>query len=158
MTKRILATGGTSKTGSRFVKQLNAKGVTPRIATRNPKAGYNVRFQWQDSTSFENTFRDIQTVYLVAPTDTFDSIGAMQLDQNISHKRLSTEGIAKRFTDLDFPKEYAATLATMDETIASGSVGRITDRVNEITGQVPNSFEHFVHHHRGVWNARADNV
>lgn len=78
MSKHILVTGGTGKTGSRIVDQLRAKSILPRIASRNAKGADFVRFQWQDPTSFKAAFSDIKAVYLVAPTDTFDSIGAMQ--------------------------------------------------------------------------------
>ena len=78
MADHILVTGGTGKTGRRVADKLRAKGLTPRIATRNPKDTASVRFHWQDSTSFERAFKDIEAIYLVAPTDTFDSIGAMQ--------------------------------------------------------------------------------
>lgn len=78
MPERILVTGGTGKTGSRVVEFLRAKGLTPRIATRHPKEDAEIRFQWQDASSFETAFKSIEAVYLVAPTDTLDSIGAMQ--------------------------------------------------------------------------------
>jgi ergot alkaloid biosynthesis protein len=276
MFKNILVTGGTGKTGRHVVEQLHAKGISPRIATRNPMTTDAVRFQWQDPTSFEDAFLGIEAVYLVAPTDTFDSIGAMQpaleharkagvvrfvllsassldeggpmmgavhawlrvnapecavlrpswfmqnfsegqhlapirddsaiysatqdgrvgfidaediancastlliaqeientdhiltgpeelsyddvakvfsreLDRNISHKRLTVDGIASRFTDLGFPLDYATTLATMDETIASGSEARTTDNVRSITGRKPNTIEAFIHRHHEVW-------
>jgi len=276
MFKNFLVTGGTGKTGRHVAEQLRAKGTTPRIATRNPMDAGAVRFQWQDPSSYEGAFRDIKAVYLVAPTDTFDSIGAMQpaleharkagvvrfillsassldeggpmmgavhawlrantpewavlrpswfmqnfsegqhlapirddsviysatqngcvgfidvkdiagcastlllaeeientdhiltgpeelsyddvakvfsreLGRNISHKRLTVDGISERFTDLGFPKDYATTLAAMDETIASGSESRTTDSVRSITGRKPNSLEAFVHSHHGVW-------
>ena len=78
MLDHVLVTGGTGKTGRRIADQLRAKGLTPRVATRNPKDASSVRFQWQDNASFESAFKGIEAVYLVAPTDTFDSIGAMQ--------------------------------------------------------------------------------
>lgn len=78
MSKNILVTGGTGKTGSRVAELLRAEGAVPRIASRNPKTAETIRFQWSDPSSFEAAFRDVEAVYLVAPTDTFDSIGAMQ--------------------------------------------------------------------------------
>ncbi|MFT4959878.1 MAG: hypothetical protein ACI92Z_000955 [Paracoccaceae bacterium] len=38
----------------------------------------SVRYQWLDASSFEDAFRDVEADYLVTPTDTFDSISAMQ--------------------------------------------------------------------------------
>ncbi|MBL4725062.1 MAG: ergot alkaloid biosynthesis protein [Rhizobiaceae bacterium] len=78
MIDHILVTGGTGKTGRRVAKRLRAKGLTPRIATRSPKDENEVRFQWQDPTTFDDAFRGVQAVYLVAPTDTLDTMGAMQ--------------------------------------------------------------------------------
>jgi len=78
MTKSILVTGGTGKTGRRVVEQLRANWVVPRIATRNPKDESHVRFDWQDPSTFATAFENIGAVYLVAPTDTVDSLGAMQ--------------------------------------------------------------------------------
>ena len=78
MFEHILVTGGTGKTGRRVAKRLHANGLTPRIATRSPKGEDAVRFQWQDPTTFDDAFRGIQAIYLVAPTDTLDTMGAMQ--------------------------------------------------------------------------------
>lgn len=78
MPERILVTGGTGKTGRRVVERLRAKGLMPRIATRSPGDASSVQFRWQDPSTFDGAFRGIEAVYLVAPTDTFDSIGAMQ--------------------------------------------------------------------------------
>jgi ergot alkaloid biosynthesis protein len=78
MFEHILVTGGTGKTGRRVAERLRTKGLTPRIATRSPKDESAVRFQWQDPTTFEDAFQGVQAVYLVAPTDTFDTMNAMQ--------------------------------------------------------------------------------
>lgn len=78
MTKTILVTGGTGKTGRRVVEQLRAQGYSPRIGTRNPKVAEAVRFDWGDTSSFADAFSDVSAVYLVAPTDTVDSLGTMQ--------------------------------------------------------------------------------
>ncbi len=78
MSKSILVTGGTGKTGSRTVEQLRAKGFVPRIGTRSPKKADAVRFDWSDASSFADAFENVGAVYLVAPTDTVDSLGAMQ--------------------------------------------------------------------------------
>ncbi|MEW2918409.1 ergot alkaloid biosynthesis protein [Ruegeria sp. ANG10] len=78
MTKSILVTGGTGKTGSRVVKHLRDREISPLVGTRNPKNGSYVRFDWSDQTTFEKAFEGIDAVYLVAPTDTVDSLGAMR--------------------------------------------------------------------------------
>lgn len=77
MTNTILVTGGTGKTGSRVVEQLRGKGASPRVGTRSPKGENDVRFDWKDPSMFNNAFDGIEAVYLVAPTDTVDSLGAM---------------------------------------------------------------------------------
>ncbi|WP_299888097.1 ergot alkaloid biosynthesis protein [uncultured Ruegeria sp.] len=78
MTNTILVTGGTGKTGSRVVEQLKRKGVSPRVGTRNPKGENEARFDWKDPSTFAGSFEGVAAVYLVAPTDTVDSLGAMQ--------------------------------------------------------------------------------
>lgn len=78
MTNRILVTGGTGKTGSRVVSRLRALGASPLVGTRSPKADADVRFDWKDPTTFDAAFDGVGAVYLVAPTDDFDSLGAMQ--------------------------------------------------------------------------------
>ncbi len=78
MANSILVTGGTGKTGSRVVEQLKAKGVSPRVGTRSPKGENDARFDWKDPSTFDAAFEGVRAVYLVAPTDTVDSLGAMQ--------------------------------------------------------------------------------
>ncbi len=78
MTSSILVTGGTGKTGSRVVKQLRAKGLAPSVGTRSPQNKNDVRFDWSDPSTFTDAFEGVRAVYLVAPTDTVDSLGAMQ--------------------------------------------------------------------------------
>ncbi|WP_298936387.1 ergot alkaloid biosynthesis protein [uncultured Ruegeria sp.] len=78
MTDTILVTGGTGKTGSRVVEQLKRKGVSPRVGTRSPKGENEARFDWKDPSTFAGAFEGVAAVYLVAPTDTVDSLGAMQ--------------------------------------------------------------------------------
>ncbi len=276
MIEQILVTGGTGKTGHRVVEFLRADAWTPRVASRTPNKPNTVRFNWQDPTSFESAFTDITAVYLVAPTDNLDTMGAMRdgleaalkagvkrfillsassleeggpmmgavhawlranaqewavlrpswfmqnfsegqhydpirkessiysatqdgrigfisaediancagklltapqikntdyiltgpeaisydvvaetlshhLGRTIEHKRLTSDGIAKRFRDLGFPDDYARALASMDETIATGSEDRVTDNVQVITGQAPTSFDTFVQSNIGIW-------
>ncbi|WP_027856925.1 NAD(P)H-binding protein [Marinobacterium jannaschii] len=78
MSNRILVTGGTGKTGSRVAGLLRGKGLRPAIATRSPAEADQVLFNWRDPGCFAAAFAGIDAVYLVAPTDDFDSLGVMQ--------------------------------------------------------------------------------
>ena len=78
MTKTILVTGGTGKTGRRVAEQLRSIWGVPRIATRNPHHETHVRFDWSDASTFAEAFENVGAVYLVAPTDTVESLEAMQ--------------------------------------------------------------------------------
>ncbi|MCV0425398.1 MAG: ergot alkaloid biosynthesis protein [Roseibium sp.] len=78
MSENILVTGGTGKTGRRVVERLKKRGYSTRIASRNPKSSSTVRFDWKDHSTFEAAFNDVRAIYLVAPTDDFDTIGAMK--------------------------------------------------------------------------------
>ncbi|WP_299475821.1 ergot alkaloid biosynthesis protein [uncultured Roseibium sp.] len=78
MTKSILVTGGTGKTGRRVAAELRENRVVPRIATRNPTADDHQRFDWKDPTTFTEAFENVRAVYLVAPTDCVDSLAAMK--------------------------------------------------------------------------------
>ena len=78
MSETILVTGGTGKTGRRVVERLRNRGLSPRIASRNPKLEHTVRFDWKDHSTFEAALDGVKAIYLVAPTDDFDTIGAMQ--------------------------------------------------------------------------------
>eukprot|EP00903_Cladosiphon_okamuranus_P001951 g1949.t1 len=77
MTKTILVTGGTGKTGSRVAEQLRETWGEPRIATRNPSAETHVRFDWSDASTFAKAFENVGAIYLVAPTDTVETLAAM---------------------------------------------------------------------------------
>lgn len=79
MPETILVTGGTGKTGSRIVAQLRAKGLFPHVGTRTPRDQDDVRFDWRDATTFDAAFSGIEAVYLVAPTDTVDSLETMRV-------------------------------------------------------------------------------
>ncbi|MFA3919166.1 ergot alkaloid biosynthesis protein [Ruegeria hyattellae] len=280
MTNTILVTGGTGKTGSRVVEQLKANGVVPRVGTRSPKRANDVRFDWKDPSTFADAFDGVRAVYLVAPTDTVDSLGAMQpgleaalatgvsrfvllsassleesgpmmgavhawlrtnalewgvlrptwfmqnfseqqhhdpirdegaiytatddgrigfidandiaacaaallvapsvenknyiltgpeaisydvvaetlsnqLGRQITHHRLTVDGLAARHRDHGLPDEYATTLAAMDGAIASGSEDRVTDHVLHLSGRAPTSFADFVRQNLGAWSTRS---
>lgn len=77
MTKRVLVTGGTGKTGRGVVERLSKLGIKSTIATRNPKSANETRFDWADpSTSI--AFEGCNAAYLVAPTDRIDHLAVMQ--------------------------------------------------------------------------------
>ncbi|MFN3211026.1 MAG: ergot alkaloid biosynthesis protein [Roseovarius sp.] len=78
MADAILVTGGTGKTGRRTVEQLRSMGFEPRVGTRRPKDAADVRFDWADADTFADAFDSVSAVYLVAPTDTINSLGAME--------------------------------------------------------------------------------
>lgn len=78
MPDSILVTGGTGKTGSRVVAQLRANQTFPRVGTRHPIKQCDVRFDWRDPMTFGAAFADVDAVYLVAPTDTVDTLGTMR--------------------------------------------------------------------------------
>ena len=76
----ILVTGGTGKTGSRVARRLVEHGVAARIASRSgegTKAQEGVKFDWHEAATYREALRNVTTIYLVAPTDTTDSLGAM---------------------------------------------------------------------------------
>ncbi|WP_170337080.1 ergot alkaloid biosynthesis protein [Ruegeria arenilitoris] len=281
MTSSILVTGGTGKTGSRVVKHLRDREISPLVGTRNPKNDGDVRFDWSDPTTFEKAFEGIDAVYLVAPTDTVDSLGAMrpgleaalavgvkrfvllsassleeggpmmgavhawlrsnapewvvlrptwfmqnfselhhrdpirdeasiytatgdgrvgfidaediaacatallvtssfkntdhiltgpeaisydvvaetlstQLGRQITHHRLTVDGLADRHQSQGLPEEYAKTLAAMDGAIAGGSEDRVTDSVLKLTGSRPTSIDQFVQQNMDAWTQRTD--
>ncbi|MDP5220560.1 ergot alkaloid biosynthesis protein [Ruegeria sp. 2205SS24-7] len=279
MANSILVTGGTGKTGSRVVGQLKAKGVSPRVGTRSPKGENDARFDWKDPSTFDAAFKGVRAVYLIAPTDTVDSLGGMQpgleaalaagvqrfvllsgssleeggpmmgavhawlrsnalewavlrpawfmqnfselhhrdpirdeaaiytatddgrigfidagdiaacaaallvadtventdyiltgpeaisydvvaetltnqLGRQISHNRLTIDGLAERHQGLGLPEEYARSLAAMDGAIAAGSEDRVTGNVQKLTGKVPTSIAEFVQQNLEAWTQR----
>lgn len=78
MVDRVLVTGGTGKTGSLVARQLAARGVEARIATRNANSPEQVRFDWNDTASHRAALDGVDAVYLVAPTDRTDHLPAMR--------------------------------------------------------------------------------
>lgn len=78
MVDRVLVTGGTGKTGSLVAQQLTARGVEARIASRNPTALEQVRFEWGDVGSYRAALDGVQAIYLVAPTDRTDHLSVMR--------------------------------------------------------------------------------
>lgn len=78
MVDRVLVTGGTGKTGSLVARQLAARGVEARIATRKATTPEQVRFEWGDGPSCRAALDGVDAVYLVAPTDRTDHLAVMR--------------------------------------------------------------------------------
>jgi ergot alkaloid biosynthesis protein len=78
MAENVLVTGGTGKTGRLVAQQLEARGVRPRVASRRPSGCDQIRFDWDDESSFEKALEDVESVYLVAPTNHVDHLEVMR--------------------------------------------------------------------------------
>ncbi len=59
-TEDILVIGGTGKTGSRVVEQLQKKGINPRIGSRNSSPS----FDWNDKDTWIEALKGIKKVYV----------------------------------------------------------------------------------------------
>ncbi|WP_197700170.1 NAD(P)H-binding protein [Micromonospora echinaurantiaca] len=60
-----LVLGSTGKTGRRVVRQLRARGLPTRPASRSGEA----HFDWRDRATWPAVLRDVRAAYLVAPED-----------------------------------------------------------------------------------------
>lgn len=69
MGNTILVTGATGKTGAALVHLLRDNGAEVRAATRNPAYAGQVRFEWQDRSTYRAALDGMTGIYLVAPTD-----------------------------------------------------------------------------------------
>jgi uncharacterized protein YbjT (DUF2867 family) len=61
---RILVLGATGKTGSRVARKLSDLGISIRTAARK---GADIRFDWNEPSTFAAALRDVSGVYLVSP-------------------------------------------------------------------------------------------
>jgi uncharacterized protein YbjT (DUF2867 family) len=68
----------------------------------------------------------------------------------VRHYRLTAQELAARYTALGLPRDYAATLAGMDETIATGGEDRTTEEVERITGRPATTLASFLAGQRSV--------
>ncbi len=66
MTRTILVTGATGKTGRRLVSLLQNQDVTVRSASRTPRAG-QAGFDWLQPARHADVLDDIDAIYLVPP-------------------------------------------------------------------------------------------
>jgi len=76
MSRRILVTGGTGKTGSRLVEVLNRQGALAIPAARSVPPG-GIRFDWADPTSWPSALNEVGAAYLVAPAGIGDPAEVM---------------------------------------------------------------------------------
>lgn len=65
--------------------------------------------------------------------------------RTISHKRVTREELVARYVQIGLDQSRALFVAGMDAMIASGSVDRVTDTVETVTGVPPRSFAEFAH-------------
>lgn len=72
MTRRILVTGGTGKTGRRLVEVLRASGAWVVPAARSVPPG-GISFDWTDPTSWSAALSEVHAAYLVAPPGDWDA-------------------------------------------------------------------------------------
>ena len=75
MTDTILVTGGTGRTGAGLAARLRQAGVPCRIASRHPAqdaASVQVRFDWEDETTYGPALDGVEAIYLVAPVSAAD--------------------------------------------------------------------------------------
>jgi uncharacterized protein YbjT (DUF2867 family) len=61
---RILVLGATGKTGSRVARKLTDLGISIRTAARK---GADIRFDWNEPSTFAPALRGVSGVYLVSP-------------------------------------------------------------------------------------------
>lgn len=78
MRDQILVTGGTGKTGRYVAQHLAARGVAARVASRTPKVAEQVRFDWNDASTFDAALEGTTAIYMVAPSDTFEVLEGMR--------------------------------------------------------------------------------
>ena len=60
MNSNILVIGGTGKTGRRVVKQLQNKGIEPRIGSRSASPS----FDWDDKSTWVNALNGVERMYV----------------------------------------------------------------------------------------------
>jgi uncharacterized protein YbjT (DUF2867 family) len=72
--QHVLVLGATGKTGSRVAWRLRDEGVSVRTAART---GADVRFDWNDPTTFDSALHDVTGVYLVSPVMRVDFAGVV---------------------------------------------------------------------------------
>ena len=78
-----LVLGGTGKTGRRIARRLTEAGAAVRTAARHDA---DVRFDWDDPSTYDAALDGVGAVYLVPPTErvTFQPLVAAFLDRAIA--------------------------------------------------------------------------
>ena len=69
---RTLVLGATGKTGARVAQKLVKRGISVRTAARS---GADVRFDWDDPSTFAGALHGVLGVYLVSPVMRVDFAG-----------------------------------------------------------------------------------
>ncbi|WP_299737110.1 ergot alkaloid biosynthesis protein [uncultured Roseobacter sp.] len=88
----ILITGGTGTTGRRISKQLAARGLRHRVATRTPVASHDIRFDWDDQGTWPTVLKGVASIYLVAPSGVAEPLQTM-----VPFMKMAIQGGVKRF-------------------------------------------------------------
>lgn len=70
-----LVLGATGKTGARVAQKLSERGLSVRTAARH---GADVRFDWDDPSTFAHALHGVQGVYLVSPVMRVDFAGVVR--------------------------------------------------------------------------------
>lgn len=73
------------------------------------------------------------------------------LGRPVRHVGLSREALADRFVHLGYPREYAETLAGLDDLIHSGAEDRTTDGVRQLAARPPRPFTRFLVDNADAW-------
>ncbi|NMO20867.1 NAD(P)H-binding protein [Pyxidicoccus fallax] len=74
---RALIIGGTGQTGSLVVQGLRQAGIDVRTASRNPRDGEQVRFDWERAETHDEALQGVDAVYMVAPAFVDNPAGVM---------------------------------------------------------------------------------
>lgn len=74
------------------------------------------------------------------------------LKRDVSHANLTVKQLAERYQKQGMDTAYSQILADMDEAIAGGSEDKVTQNVEELTGNRPTSFAEFVLRELKSWH------
>ncbi len=73
----ILVTGGKGTTGRIIARELAHLGIPHRVGSRRPTHDGEVAFDWRRPELARAALRNVETIYVVAPTDTSDHAGVV---------------------------------------------------------------------------------
>ena len=77
MTRPILITGGTGKTGRRLAERLRRASLAHRVASKRGGPPGSAPFDWTDATTWNEALDGVSAVYLVAPPSAGDPAPVM---------------------------------------------------------------------------------